>query len=692
MAFLCLGRPDIALSNSGFSSVASDTNYVKNLLEEAQELTYRGAVDEVLSKIERAEYLSDSLNFEYGKALSKVRLADLYLTTQQIDSAFSVLNKAIEDFPKTRVRIHFYNLLAVAYNYVNDARLSIEAYEKALSLVDLVSEDKRDRNRAAILVNMASAYQSLGDKSNTLKNYLEGLRFAEATKDSIFITITLNNLGDTYNAYGEYDTSEYYLKRALEIALKKSYRSDLLRIYSNLANTTTNQEKFEEALQWFEKALELNKEVRPNTPPFQIMHNMGRMYAQQMDFQKAKEYFEKSLEYCKQLNIPQGLYYNYYGLGDLYFKFSATYAALGWYDKALQVAEDLKSVPFIQETQQKRYKAFKELEDFENALLALEEFKSISDSLTALESENALSELESELELDRQTEINKLLEETTIEQERVLKFRRMLNISGAIFIVIVLVFLYTIIRLARERKTANEILNEKRDELEELNNAKNQLLAIVAHDLRSPLSSLQGILYLISRGDLSLKEVKELSQKLEPTIQKNVDTMNDLLSWAKNQVSGIQVHIEEKAVYPIVAEVVDKESFLLESKKIEVKNLIPQSVTSMIDVETFKIVIRNLINNSIKFTQTGGEIIFDHKEEDKYDIYSISDNGIGIPDELKPEIFTLTSNARKGTEQEKGSGFGLNMCKDLVQKMNGEIYFESEEGSGTTFYIKLPKE
>lgn len=680
------------MSNSGLFSVAPDTNYVKTLLEEAQELTYRGAVDEVLSKIERAEFLSDSLSFEYGKALSKVRLADLYLTTQQIDSAFSVLNKAIEDFPKTRVRIHFYNLLAVAYNYVNDAHLSIEAYKKALSLISSISESRRDRTRAVILVNMASAYQSLGDKSNTFKNYLESLRFAEATKDSIFITITLNNLGETYNAYGEYDKSEYYLNRALEIALEKNYRSDLLRIYSNLANATTNQERFEEALQWYEKALELNKEVRPNTPPFQIMHNMGRMYAQQMDFQKAKEYFERSLEYCKQLNIPQGLYYNYYGLGDLYFKFSATYAALGWYDKALQVAEDLKSVPFMQETQQKRYQALKELQDFENALLALEEFKAISDSLAALESENALSALESELELDRQTEINKLLEETTREQEQVLKFRRMLNNSGAIFIAIVLVFLYAIIRLARERKTANEILNEKRDELEELNNAKNQLLAIVAHDLRSPLSSLQGILYLISRGDLSLKEVKELSQKLEPTIQKNVDTMNDLLSWAKNQVSGIQVHIEEKAVYPIVAEIMDKESFLLESKKIEVKNLIPQSVTSMIDIETFKIVIRNLINNSIKFTQANGEIIFDHKEEGKYDIYSISDNGIGIPEELKPEIFTLTSNARKGTEQEKGSGFGLNMCKGLVQKMNGEIYFESEEGSGTTFYIKLPKE
>ena len=688
---LSFGRADIALSNGSFFQTPVDTSYVKTLLEEAQDLTYKGAVEEVFTLIDRAERLSDSLNYEYGKALSQVKLADLYLTTQQIDSAFSVINKAIEDFPESRARVHFYNLLAVAYNYVKEARLSVEAYKKALSFVDSISEDNRDRTRAAILVNMAGAYQNLGDKANTFKNYLEGLRFAEATKDSIFITITLNNLGDTYNSYGEYEKAEYYLSRALEIALAKNYRSDLLRVYSNLGITNTNLEKFEEALQWYEKALELNKEVRPNTPPFQITYNMGRMYARQKNFQKAKEYFERSLEYCKQLNIPQGLYYNYFGLGDLYFNFSATYAALGWYNKALQVAEDLESVPLMQETQQKRYVAFKELEDYENALLAFERFTAISDSLAALESENALSELESKLELDRQTQINMLLEEKTSEQERVLRFRQMLIVGGAIFIIIALLFLYAIIRLARERKKVNSTLNEQKQELEKLNDTKDKLFAIVAHDLRSPLSSLQGILYLISEGDLSLKEIQELSVKLEPTIQKNVDTMNDLLTWAKNQMSGIRIHVEHTPVNPIISEVISKESFQIESKKLKVKNRVPENVTSLVDADLFKIVLRNLLSNSIKFTRSGGEITFDHKDEKLHDIYTVSDTGIGIPEELQPKVFNLISESRKGTKEESGSGFGLSMCKDLVQKMNGEIYLESEVGTGTTLYIKFPK-
>ena len=691
VACLCLGRPDVALSNNGFSSVAPDTNYVKTLLKEAQKLTYKGAVEKVLSKIDRAEHLSDSLNFEYGKALAKVRLADLYLTTQQMDSAFSILNKAIEDFPETRVRAHFYNLLAAAYNYVKEARLSIEAYKKALNFIDLVSEDNRDRTRAAILVNMASAYQNLGDKSNTFKNYLEGLRFAEATKDSIFITITLNNLGDTYNSYGEYEKAEYYLNRALEIALKKNYRSNLLRIYSNLANVNTNQEEFEEALQWFEKALELNEEVRPNTPPFQITYNMGRMYSRQKNFQKAKEYFERSLEYCKQLNIPQGLYYNYYGLGDLYLNFSTPYAALGWYDKALQVAEDLELTPLIQETQQKRYLTLKELEDFENALIAFEKFTAISDSLAALESENALSELESKLELDRQTQINMLLEEKNSEQERVLRFRQMLIVAGAVFIIIALLFLYAILRLARERKKVNSTLNEQKKELETLNDTKDKLFAIVAHDLRSPLSSLQGVLYLINKGDLSLKEIKELSIELEPTIQKNVDTMNDLLTWAKNQMKGIHIQIKPTPVHPLISEVISKESFQIESKKLSVQNRVPKNVASLIDADIFKIVLRNLLSNSVKFTRTGGEIVFDYKNEKLHDIYTVSDTGIGIPEELKPKVFNLISESRRGTKEEIGSGFGLSMCKDLIQKMHGEIYLESEVGIGTTLYIKLPK-
>ena len=130
--------------------------------------------------------------------------------------------------------------------------------------------------------------------------------------------------------------------------------------------------------------------------------------------------------------------------------------------------------------------------------------------------------------MNRQTEINRLLEEKQGIQERQLILTRNLNIAAVIVIVIILVLLYVVFRSGTDRKKVNLVLNKQKKELEELNQTKDKLFAIVAHDLRSPMASLQGILYMINNSDLSLQELKDLVISLEPTLQKNINTLDDL--------------------------------------------------------------------------------------------------------------------------------------------------------------------
>jgi len=669
----------------------SDTSKVLDLLDTAQDLLYRGNVELALKNIYEAKSLSEKIDYTYGLALSETHIADAYMTTQKIDSAIAVLEDAILKFPNTRARPFFYNQLAASYNYKGQPSESIKAYKIGLTLVHLMPENQRDRTKAAMLLNMASAYQNLGDKANTFSNYLDALKFAESSKDTIFTIITLNNLGDTYGTYLEFEKADYYLEKALELALEKDYKGELLKIYLNLANTKTDLEEFDKALEYYEKALELNKIVRPNTPPFRITYNLGNHYLKRMNFQKAKEYFEESLEYCEELNIQQGAYYNYNGLGDLYRKFSQPITAIEWYSKALDVATELSFNQFAMELHEKMYLSHKEAGNLESALFYLETFKTLADSISNVEAENTLADLESKIELDRQTQINLLLEEKQTEQERLLRLGQRFNIFAVIIIITILLFLFFIFKTGKERKQTNSLLNQQKKELEQLNQTKDKLFAIIAHDLRSPMASMQGILFLINSSDLSPKEVRKLALELEPTLQKNVDTLDDLLSWARKQMSGITISPKRIDIAPIIDDVISKQKFQYEAKRLKIESLLDDPSYAYIDENAFKLIIRNLLSNSIKFTEAEGTITFKTKNEGRNIIFSISDSGIGIPESLQNALFEDNANTRKGTNMEVGMGFGLSLCKEFAERMNGEIYFESTEGEGTTFFVKLPR-
>ena len=672
-------------------TVQSDTNKVRSMFDDIDHFMDVGSFTKAYQKLDSVDLLSEQFGYEYGLAFSGVKRAEILLITKQIDSALTKINQIIDRFPESRLRFSFYNTQAAAYNYKGQSKLAIESFRKGLNFIELLPPEKRSRSIAAIHVNMASAYHKLGDRSNTIKNYLEGLQFAESTRDSSFLTITLNNLGDIYNSYSDYERAEYYLKRAETIALQNNYKPDLLRIYLNLGNAYSNSEKYDEALNYYEQALALNKEVRPNTPPFQIIYNLGVLYTNKRQFTKAKDAFEESLQYCIDLKIPQGLYFNYKGLGDLYENFSQPYTAISWYQKALDVATELDQNLYIVQLHEKLYLTNKEAGETAQALKALENFKALSDSLAKKESDNALSELESEIELNRQTEINRLLEEKQAIQERQLILTRNLNVAAIAIILIILILLYIVFRSGAERKKVNLVLHNQKKELEELNQTKDKLFAIVAHDLRSPMASLQGILYMINSDSLSLKEIKELVISLEPTLQKNINTLDDLLAWARKQMSGISINPQNIDAKPVIDDIISKQLFEIGAKQLTVSNHIPNQTIAFVDLNAFKLIIRNLLSNSIKFTPPSGSIEFFSTEENGSIIFSIKDTGIGIPENLKDSIFTDKSKSRNGTNLEIGNGFGLSLCKDFAVRMNGDIYFESKENAGTTFFLELPK-
>lgn len=682
----------VGMSAPGYSFQSEpDTLMISKLLEQADENVRLGNYAEARQKVSEAAEQSDQIDYQKGKEVSIIRLADIYLNEQFYDSAQVLLEDALERFPQSTFRSSYQNLLATSYRYQNKLTESIELYNIILAEVD--SSAATSQRIAAVRLNLASAYSSNGNKIEAIRNYLAALDYAKAEQDTHYWAVALNNLGDTYNGYEDYERAEFYLQKSIELSKENGLKGNTLRALMNLANTKTGAEEAEEALKLYEEALVLHREIRPSTPPFQILYNLGNLFLQTEDYDKAEQNFKESLGYCRQFGIPQGIYYNLAGLGNLESAKGDLNAAEDWFSQAVDIAEQMNANGFMMESYEKLYELNKKNQQFEDALLNLESFHQLSDSLRNLEMEREFAELESTLELLRQEEINELLEDKQEQQERRLTFQFLVMIVGLLVILLILYILYKANRENKLKAETNKKLRQQQAELEKKNDELNQLFAIIAHDLKSPLSSIQGLLYLIRSGELSTDEVTELFTELEKATERNLNVMEELFSWARDRMSGIKMHIDSVEMKAVIDHVINNQQFIADTKGIKVVNEVVEHRAQVRGSKNaLTMVFRNLLSNSLKFTDSGGTITFTSEDKDDFIEICIEDTGTGMSEDLRKVIMSDSeiSISKKGTMGENGTGFGLSLVKEFVQKMGGYIQIESEEGKGTTFCIALP--
>ena len=248
--------------------------------------------------------------------------------------------------------------------------------------------------------------------------------------------------------------------------------------------------------------------------------------------------------------------------------------------------------------------------------------------------------------------------------------------------------------LAEERARAIEEKNKQivaqNEMLEKVNAEKNKILSIVSHDLRGPLDSVVGYLALLSEGAIEMHEKGSIETELFDQTKYASDLLQNLMAWAKAQLQGVSVHLTSINIKAFLEETTNNKITAAAKKGIKITHSIGRATEVIADKDMLRIVLRNLINNAVKFTRPGGDVYIKVSEKGDRAEISIQDTGIGIPIETQAEIFTMKTRSTFGTSHEKGMGLGLIMCKEFIEYQHGNIWFESKEGVGTTFYISLP--
>lgn len=244
-----------------------------------------------------------------------------------------------------------------------------------------------------------------------------------------------------------------------------------------------------------------------------------------------------------------------------------------------------------------------------------------------------------------------------------------------------------------ERKKSEKTLIESEQKLRELSAAKDKIFSIIAHDLRSPFNCILGFSELLIEkfGELTLDEREEYLEYIHSSAKNTLGLLDDLLNWAKSQTQKISINPNEIILSRIISEVVKFEEAMAKAKDISLNYLMASELKVYADENVLKIILGNLISNAIKFTPEGGEIYVTKKIVEDWVEITVSDNGVGISEEKYKTLFNLSSySSTAGTANEKGSGLGLLLCKELVDEYGGKIWVESEEGRGSDFKFTLP--
>lgn len=245
-------------------------------------------------------------------------------------------------------------------------------------------------------------------------------------------------------------------------------------------------------------------------------------------------------------------------------------------------------------------------------------------------------------------------------------------------------------RLEREVRLRTNEIQQQNQQLEEVNNVKDKLFSVVSHDIKGPLSSLHLTLSLVKSGAISEAEFQQIAKDLDVRLIQTTEFIDNLLQWAKLQMHGESFEPGRVEIVEVVSEAVRLLEPECRQKNVKLINNISGSFEAYADINMIRSVLRNLLTNAAKFTRSTGSITIGAYKLNNKIIVSVADSGIGIPKLSVDKIFTLATISTDGTQREKGTGLGLLLCKEFVEKNGGKIWFETEENVGTTFYFSLP--
>lgn len=538
-------------------------------------------------------------------------------------------------------------------------------------------------------------YWGLGKGNEALRYYQKAATIRKATGDNSGTSRVLNNIGIVYRNWGLHNQAIRYHREALANALIENNNFVVAYTYSNIGNYYDDIARYDSALYFYNLGQErLLEEEAINADNSYFSEYFGNIYLKTGKPDVALYHYLKSLRYANRINNKNNIAIAGLNLGKTFFKLNLPDSARRY----IQFSYQLSSENHYDAVRKDNLLLMAEMAEKEgNIRQALTYFKrasALKDSLINNEKIVKFNELQNRFFNEQQEKENDLLrkdiEIKKLSIERQKNIRIILIVSG-LFILLIMFF---IVRNRATLKKLNQKLKNSERDLIIANADKDKFFTIIAHDLKSPFTGLLGLTEMLHNnfGDFSTEKTKQIISLLNNSTQKVYALLESLLQWAQIQTGRMEYRPENVELQDSCEKVVELHSTNAFNKKIEIVNRFASETIVFADPKSVETVLRNLVSNALKFTHPGGKVVISSLTNENEVVISVADSGIGMSKESVEKLFRIdVPVASRGTGNEPGTGLGLILCKELIEKNNGKIWVESEPGKGSTFYFSLPK-
>lgn len=655
-------------------------NHTKNFINNGQLNDAKIVIDLGIEKgtKEGNNYLLSNLEYY---------LADYYYYLQEYDSAQQIYLKVLplfENQKDTLMMAKTLNSIGLIYAFEPNHEKSLHYYLLEYDLLNKVKYPIRPLNieKMALLTNIINLYSDVKEHQKVIDNSVYAIRLAHELHDSVRLGSVLNSLALAQKNMGNIDQALATFHQASSIfnALNDDFRN--AHIINNIGGIyELNDRNLDSALFYYDLAVEGFEKENFQWGISQSKLGLAAVLSKLNDFTASEKNYNDVIEISKEFRFYEVLSLAYEGLAQME------------YDRG-------------------NYKKAFELHQFSDNL---------NDSIFNEEKHKQYAELLTKYELiQKENEIN-LLKNEKLMQELKLERANLQKQIVFIMVIFLLIIITVIVIYYNQKKRDNQLLVEQNNQIElqnkqlqtmnehiqiinknlqqsekELtlaNNSKNKFFSILAHDLRNPFHTILGQSYLLSKtyDKLEKKEQKNYADEMYSSCEQVNRLLENLLEWGRTQFMGIPFQPEPLVLDDLIVNTISLLKNNAEKKSITIVNEVEPNVEIMADKEMVETIFRNIINNGIKFTPTGGWIKITSEKADGKIRFLIEDNGLGIEKANQKKLFKIDSNFKtRGTNNESGTGLGLVICKEFIDLHKGKIWVESEFQKGSRFYFELP--
>jgi signal transduction histidine kinase len=610
---------------------------------------------------------------------------------RQIDSLLGIYeNRSVSD----SLRMLSLNEIAKLYHRSNP--------DTAILLAEKVytwSIEKRyDKGKARSLNVIGLGHWVKTNHAEALSYYQQALPFFESSHDLQGLALCLNNIGLVYFYQGDYNRAIEYYERSLAINLNNNFQEGAALVLNNLGLANEHVGDLDKALKKYQEALTIYERIGIALGVGQSLTNIGYVYNALGKESDALKSFEKAITIQEKIRDRSTLISSLIGLADLYKNRQEFDKAVSYAEKARSMAKDMHSAYDERESALLLYNLYKQKGDYARALAYHEQHRTLTDTIFSLENNKAIASLEARVALEKKQQ-----EFEALEKEN--RLRQRINYIVAIALLIMFVLSFFILRNRRKLKfaydkleAANSRLTQMKQDIEqkalmldESNRAKDKMFSVISHDLRSPLNAVRGMFDLIKNDQISPEELHSFIPQIDQKVNNASGILEELLEWSKTQMLSQQQRRTNLKISELFSQVRERSLHQAQEKRIDiVTTLSTAEETICADGDMIRTVLRNLVANAIKFSRKGDTITLSATERKGLIELAVQDTGMGVKQEDLDKLFRVSGFTTPGTANEKGTGLGLVLCKEFVEKNQGTIKVESTPGMGTTFTIHLP--